>query len=135
MADSLHLQALRALIPNLPQIVADRQCGVVEYVVEQGTCIGICLFKPADSNIAVQRSFLSAGTIFTKHQHEDMHETLILYQGQAIVHMPDGSVDLQHGVPHYVPPGTSHDFTAVTDCWVIGITQPGSKGYPSARDQ
>jgi quercetin dioxygenase-like cupin family protein len=130
MASSEHLEALRQIVPNLPELVAEHKADVIEYKVPNGTCLGIGLFKPSSGEIAVQRSFLSMGTVLDVHQHEGKHETLVLYRGEAQVEMGGVTIDLKIGQPLYSPPGISHNLIAVTDCWVIGITTPASSGYP-----
>lgn len=127
--DSQHLKALNDLLPQLTGIVRSQTPSAVEYETESGTCLGIPLYTSPNGSVAVQRCLMSASARITTHQH-DVHETLVLYDGEATVTMNGTTSDMVRGVPVYIPPGTGHNVEARTDCWMIGVTQPRSNGYP-----
>jgi len=71
-----NIDKLKELTDKLPlmQHIERRESGLVEYELEKGTCIGINLYKVKD--IAVQRAFLSQGSVFDKHTHEEVEHII-----------------------------------------------------------
>jgi quercetin dioxygenase-like cupin family protein len=99
----------------------------VEYTIE-GTCLGRGLWNGPYS--AVQRAFMSAGSVFPLHVH-DCHEHLVVAKGAIVIFYQDQkNVAVGTGYGIHIPIGTAHGVKALEDTWVIGITVPPDRGYP-----
>jgi quercetin dioxygenase-like cupin family protein len=120
------LEELTKKLPPLTDLVLMAKNSITEYKVENGTCIGLALLNT--EKVAVQKAVASAGTIFPRHTHEE-HEFIILVEGEMINN--DGHKFFAPDVIH-LNPNESHEHTFVTNCLVIAITVPASKGYPHA---
>jgi len=121
-----------ALIPLSDLVIGKAQSSWVEYKVESGTCFGFGLFK--QDEVAVQRVFLSKGTIFPEHMHS-CWEYLIVYKGNLQHCIGNDAKNL--GPTNYVTisPGMTHAGKAKEDTWLIAITIPAGKGYPNGSTQ
>lgn len=105
--------------------------GFIEYETGEGTGFGKGLY--ASEEVAVQRAYFSAGTVLPSHAHGET-EILVSYRGKFKLVMGDGSErEYVPGEVALILPGTAHEARAVEDLWVIGITVPGSSGYPGVR--
>ena len=106
--------------------------GCVEYVVSQGRCWGNSIHETKD--VCIQVAWLDAETIFGKHQHTDKWEHLVVVTGAALLLLYQKDeviqIPLDPGRVGMVPPNTLHDFVALTDVEVVGITIPPEEGYP-----
>lgn len=127
------IEKLRELTEQLPTplltgLLTDT-CSHVEYEID-GTCIGFALYH--QPHIAVQRAFMSAGSLFTLHEHK-VHEFLLVYQGFITVTIDDEEHDVEPPDVCHIPPHTAHTVLAHEDTWMIGVTVPASEGYP--RDE
>jgi len=118
--------------PSLESLVrTSKRDGFVEYDVSEGTGFGNGLF--AADEVAVQRAFFSAGTVLAEHSHSET-EVLVSYRGRFRLVMGDGSErEYVPGEVALILPGMAHSVVALDDWWVIGITVPGSSGYPGVR--
>ena len=103
---------------------------MVEYGTEQGTCLGHGLYSSKD--IAVQRAFLSNGSIMKKHKHK-AKEIIIVYKGVLTISIDGEDTRINPGELYVVHPGTEHTVSAEGDVWCIGITIPSEEGYPDAK--
>ena len=94
-----------------------------------GTIIGLGLFK--DKYIAVQRAFISKGTISTLHDHKET-EYLIVYKGK--VEMEVSGLTYVLGVEDRIriKSHLPHTCEALEDTWLIAITIPASEEFPDA---
>lgn len=122
------LETLVNELPDLSEIVQSARGKRVEYGVE-GECVGYGLLN--EPEIAVQRAFLTKGTIFPPHAH-DTKELLIVYIGRLNVMCDSKVVELSPGGHYYFPHNAVHSVEALEDTWVIGITIPADGGYPRA---
>ncbi len=87
-------------------------------------------FTGQDNAIKITNAFMPKGIDLHIHDHEE-HEWLIVYSGHIVMYYPDGStLDLPENSSAYYPPGTPHGSRAIEDTWLLGITKPGSAGYP-----
>ena len=127
------LEALtQELVRNLSGISFKQKDHVV-YNLEQGTAITFTLtHKPGVMHVL--DSFLSAGTIFPLHEHEDSSETLILQEGEVTVICTDESCDqpfrheLKVGVPYFIPSRFGHVLHAKKDSWILATLIPPDAG-------
>jgi quercetin dioxygenase-like cupin family protein len=85
-----------------------------------------------DSSVAVQRSFLRAGTTFAPHVHEATEIVVVISGTFSSTAAFLSAVTPVAGVVVFQP-GVSHSHVAETDCWVIGITIPADKAYPNGK--
>jgi len=136
-AVSESLDKLRVLTEHLPALadITKRDVsgfetrGEIEYRMERGTCIGWFVYR--DDNVAVQRAFLSKDALFPRHAHEDVAETICVYEGRLVVAYEDGeSKEAGPGESVYIERGAPHSVQALEDTWTIGITVPAIEGYP-----
>jgi len=103
----------------------------VIYDLEQGTCIAFT--KLRNLNIHVVHAFMSAGTIFPLHYHDDSAETLILESGNMTVMCDEeGCEQIRHelkpGIPLWLPERLNHFLHAKEDSWILAILIPPDKG-------
>jgi len=103
----------------------------VEYEVTDGYCLGIGLYHNAES--AVQRSIMTAGTVFPRHWHLDATEILIITHGTLEIR-EDNKEPFTIGVGelHQFAKGIPHSVVALEDTRLLGITVPAGDGYPDA---
>lgn len=103
--------------------------GVVKYECSGGDAVGVSLYNTPE--MAVQVCHVPNGTKFVNHIHP-MREYVIVYHGSAAVDV-DGKerVVLKVGDYLVVEPNTRHNFEALEDCWVLGVTIPASRKYPA----
>jgi quercetin dioxygenase-like cupin family protein len=122
------LRELTEKLPPLSDLVRESRCvDVVEYDTGCGASFGFNVWN--EPRIAVQRCFMTAGCVFTRHSHEG-HEWVIVYSGSLRL---DGSTLLSSGDYVHFLPGEEHSPIAVEDCWMLCITIPAEEGYPGAR--
>ncbi len=123
-----YIEKLEVLTPNLEEFVERRNGAVIDYKTIQGTTIGIGLFK--DPMVAVQRVFVSKGTIFPEHTHEQW-ELAICYMGSMDFITDKGVFPVKKGEFVEFPPGTPHSVKVHEDSWLICLTIPAEPNYPS----
>ena len=124
-----HLEELKVLTKSLGDLVNIFSDNYTTYNTPGGTCIGLNLFN--DKVIAVQRCFLTQGGMFPEHIHEEI-EIIVVYDGEAqiVIEGIEKTQILKVGDIVRIEPNKKHEFTALTDVWVIGITIPASTAYP-----
>jgi quercetin dioxygenase-like cupin family protein len=119
-----HLAYLRQLTAELPGMVA----GTIHYTVENGTCLGFSMWH--DDEMAVQRAFMSKGTVFPAHIHPG-HEWVIIKSGHGRAHVVgQDPLDLTPGMGVHFEPGQEHTFEVTEDTWLLCLTVPADEGYP-----
>jgi len=140
MEESEHIKKLEEMIPKLDNLVVVNS-PTVEYDVEKGTAFGINLFNIPE--IAVQRVFMSKGTVFPEHKHDEC-EYVLVYKGSVKLHIEedkphicvsgksvsDKTAILGVADGFYVAPGVAHAGEALEDTWMMSIAIPSGKGYP-----
>lgn len=123
-----NLARLRAMTRRLTDLATAGTPTHVEYEAgENGTIIGLPLWNQPD--VAVQRAFLSAGSVLPAHSHVE-HEHLICVSGRIQLDTGGEVRELTQGDGIYLPPGQEHAATVAEDCWLIGIIVPGGEEYP-----
>lgn len=127
---SSNLALLRELTHHLTleDIVRKRCSDWIRYETVKGNCIGIGLLK--ERSVAVQKAFMSAGTVFPAHVHGET-EYLVLYEGRVSV---DG-VEFKASDVVRIAPDQEHSVKALEDTWMVAITIPASHAYPDAEGQ
>lgn len=115
--------------PSLDMLIRPgRKRGFIEYETAKGTGFGNGLY--ADEDVAVQRAFFAKGAVLPMHQHEET-EILVGYQGKFRLRFGDDSErEYMPGEVALILPGVPHQAEMIEDLWVIGVTVPGSPGYP-----
>lgn len=123
-----NLEVLRELTHQLTlaDMVRKKCSDWVRYEVERGNCIGIGLLH--ERSCAVQKAFMSKGTVFPAHVHEEI-EYLLIYEGKLEL---DGK-QYDTGEVIRIAPGQEHIVKALEDTWMIGVTIPASTAYPDAE--
>lgn len=124
-----NLEVLRSLTHALPlqDLVRGRGVDWVRYEMEKGTCIGIGLLH--ERAIAVQKAFMSQGSVFPMHLHGEV-EILIIYEGKIET---KGKV-FGRGDIARIENGEEHTITALEDTWMVAITIPASSAYPKSEE-
>ena len=117
---------------TLNSMILSQHQEYVYYDVCNGTCFGIGVLKESGPHsVAVQKAFMSNGTEFPYHSHEET-EYLVVYSGKIIIHKgEDDQVALGRGDAILIKPGQPHSVLALEDAWLIGITIPAAEGYPN----
>tara|TARA_Y100000310_G_scaffold345432_1_gene464967 strand:- start:5428 stop:5835 length:408 start_codon:yes stop_codon:yes gene_type:complete len=133
MEASAGLKILRELTPQLPALVRSGTT-TIEYNIENGECFGFGLYN--NGKVAVQRNFISKGSLFPEHTHGET-EHIVIYSGSLTFVVDGESKKLSADIPEenhiLIPPNTQHSVIEVEeDCWIIGITIPAGEGYPDA---
>jgi quercetin dioxygenase-like cupin family protein len=131
------LERLKSLTPELPPINLGDLKGeqvrsnILRYNIDGGTCISYGLFSSPD--ISVARTFVSAGSLFPEHQHEE-REFALIFSGSAMVSVNgEKETYLGPGQCIVLEPNIPHVSRALENTWFIAITIPYSKDYPNAR--
>lgn len=128
------LQKLELLTHELPPLqYLTQRVGTawVEYSVRNGYCLGLGLYKNEEA--AVQRSIMTAGTVFPQHRHPDAIEILIVTHGSlTIFENAQEKRTISIGELHSFARGIPHSIQALEDTRLIGITVPAGEGYPDA---
>ena len=143
--ESENLKKLKILTPTLDSLVIkpviNQGTNIIEYeCVDGGTAFGIGLHK--EPAVAVQRVFMSKGTKFPVHSHNE-HEYVLVYKGRVKVirdgntpakmekgHSTDKEGILGVGDGVYFSPGEKHSGVILEDTWMISTTIPAGEGYP-----
>ena len=125
-----HIPEIEAIIPKLSDLVNSNSPDI-KYDVGDGTAIGFNLYN--NGEIAVQRTFLSKGTIFPEHIHSDSVEIIIIYKGKGRCNINGVSKEFGVGEYCFVDTGLPHSWEILEDTWLIGITIPATEGYPNGK--
>ena len=84
MVESENLKKLKELTPKLHELILPISDNpgehIIEYKCAEGTAIAFGLYKEED--VGVQRVFMSKGTKFPEHNHEE-HEYILVYKGKV----------------------------------------------------
>jgi hypothetical protein len=123
-----NLQKLEELTQRLPlaDFVAARKSNIVDYKVENGTCIGFGIFVSED--VAVQKAFASKGTLFPKHVHLETEYIIVVTGCMEAKGKKFGANSVC-----VFDPGEEHSAFFAEDTWMVCITIPPSDGYPNGR--
>lgn len=97
--------------------------GWVRYETLKGSCIGVALLT--ERSVAVQKTFMSRGTIFPKHVHSET-EIMIIFEGSLQI----GKSILGPGDLVRFAPNEEHAAVALEDTWMIAVTVPACGAYP-----
>ena len=125
------LRKLTHKLPSLKELIQERHNKMVQWETDGGTCIGFTLWD--EESVSVVRSFLSKGTHFKPHVHPGSNETMIIYKGKMKIRYNNSEQFLAEGDTVILDIEQPHETWALEDTWLIGITVPGSEGYPRAR--
>jgi quercetin dioxygenase-like cupin family protein len=123
------LKEITHKLPSLADFVILRKNKVIDYEIEGGHCVGVSLLN--NSKVAIQDSFMKAGTLFPLHAH-DVIEIIVVYDGEAEC-VSDSVTHLTKGDVIKFEVNSLHTCKAITDSHIIGITIPSSPNYP--RDE
>jgi quercetin dioxygenase-like cupin family protein len=150
-------EQIQLMAKNLPPVHLLTQLvnneNTISYAVKDGDCFGIGLFN--DTQVAVQRSYMSKGATFPNHNHRE-REYIVVYSGsvrfavepKALFMKSDKSgtqilgrdynsapieVVLNVGDAIAFPAGVSHAVEALEDTWMIAITIPAAEGFPDGQ--
>lgn len=142
MEESEHLKNLEELIPLLSDLTISNSPDTEYDVGDIGTCFGFYIYQ--NDKIAVQRAFMSKGTMFPNHTHDEK-EYVVVYMGKIKVltknkrHLSGAeSKKLDYpilgvGDGIFFKQGEPHSVEALEDSWLICMTIPPGKGYPSDK--
>lgn len=131
------LDEITTQIQFLNKLVKDRSSGLIEYKTVIGTAIGYALFKI--DTVAVQRVFLSSGTVFPIHVHAEK-EWMMVYQGSMTFNfgkIESREEDLKDekicnpGDYVYFDSYIPHSAIVHKDSWIIAVTIPAERNYPN----
>jgi len=102
--------------------------GKTTYDCANGKCIGLSLFDEPD--VGVMRMYMSKGTEFPEHTHEDAKEIGVVYSGRFLLKRGGKVYKYGIGDHFYCEKGEPHSGKALEDCWIIFISVPKAGGYP-----
>ena len=126
------LRALTQSLTDIGSIVVTTGNGMQEYKVEKGFAMAMSLKH--NDEVAVAQSFLSKGTIFPYHNHDNSEEVLVVYSGEVTVVTDEGKYTMKPGDSLHICQGCGHLLHAITDVKIIAITiPPDSKAMPKYR--
>lgn len=122
-----------SLPPLLPDLIGRDEDRYIEYTpAGGGTFIGFGLFKPGNALVAVQRVFMSAGTVVPSHMHKEV-ELGLVYRGKLEIDVDGKKSTIGVGDYVYLKPHEPHSAVAVEDTWMIFTTVPAGEGYPNSE--
>ena len=132
MEDTLEkLRTLTKELPTIPKLgdfMGEDRSSVLKYEIPDGICISYALFSSPE--ISVARTFVTSGSKFPEHQHEETEYALI-FSGSAMVSINNKEERLlKVGEVIVIEPNVPHVSRALEDTWFIAITIPYSKDYP-----
>jgi len=116
------LKQLTEQLINLKDITEDSVNGLREYKVKQGNAFATALKH--NREVAVAQAFMSAGTIFPYHVHENATEVIVVYSGKVTIVTDESRSVLTVGDSIHICAGCGHTLHAITDTKVIAITIP-----------
>lgn len=125
--DIVELKRKTIALPDLTSFITAVYNGVVEYDTGEGTILGFPLYNTP--RVAVQRHFLSAGTVFGSHTHEEK-EWIMVYEGELMITIEEEEETLSLSDYVCIDIGLKHSLRAVVDTWLICVSIPAAKGYP-----
>lgn len=120
-------------IPKLEQFIHNTgdKGKYIEYKADSGTAIGFNLLW--QTRVAVQKTFLSANTIFPRHMHEGI-ELIIVFEGLLEVECEGGELKvLDVGDVIQIKEKIPHHARSIKDSWLIVITIPADKDFPKDK--
>lgn len=124
------LKEITPQLPKFPQSISNPYNTCIEYKVLEGTCLAWDLLWIED--ISVSKWFLSNGTKFPKHSHNEK-EIIIVYKGHLEIYYEDGNeATLKSSNVIHHQPNTIHWAEAKKDTWMIIIMIPASYDYPGS---
>lgn len=132
-----NLRKLKEITPKLSKFIISKPNhdssnpgNFIEYSPNDGgTFLGFGLFK--NTNIAVQRVFMSKGTKIPEHNHKEW-ECCITYSGNYILHYKEEDREMPPKSIAIFEPDKPHSGIMLEDTWIIAITIPASGDYPNA---
>jgi len=118
-------------VPKLEELISNpgNKRHYIEYKVEDGTAIGFGLLSQCE--VGVQKLFISSGTIFPEHVHNNEIEYGIVYNGKLKVTINENSRIIEKGDYIKFSAQEVHDIEALEDSWIIAISIPKIEGYPN----
>lgn len=116
------LRALTETLIDMDSIAVPKSNGLKEYRVKQGYAMAMVL--KSNHEISVAQAFMSKGTIFPYHNHDNSEEVLIVYSGEVTVVTEDDKHTLKPGGSIHICRGCGHLLHAITDVKIIAITIP-----------
>lgn len=122
------LRKITKELPSLDQILSNNM-SMVEYRVEQGTCYGFPTYR--DDRISIQRMFLSQGTVFPRHSHDESIEFYIVYKGniEHFIYNTGEKINLVPSSCMKIAPKVEHSLTALEDSELVVIKIPPDEKY------
>jgi len=127
------LRALTESLIDMESIVVPTGNGMQEYKVEKGFAMAMSLKN--NDEVAVAQSFLSKGTVFPYHNHDNSEEVLVVYSGEVTVVTEEDKFTLKPGCSLHICRGCGHLLHAITDVKIIAITiPPDFVAMPKRRD-
>jgi len=116
-------------IPTLSSFETNIEKGYSEYVVEEGLSFGHSLYNRPE--VAVMRMFVSKGTKWPNHVHDNETEWLMVYKGSIKVRCDnEEDVTLVPGSAIEFCKNKNHYGEALEDTWLIAVSIPRVDGYP-----
>ena len=80
--------------------------------------------------VSVVDCHMRMGSVFPRHRHLDIRETIHVYRGLVRFAYDDGQVfEIAAGASVTIPPGMWHTATALLSSDMIGVTVPADPGY------
>ena len=116
------LRALTQTLTDMNSISIPSGDGVKEYRVSEGYAMAMSLKHNYD--VAVAQSFMSKGTIFPYHNHDNSEEILVVYSGEVTIVTEEERYTLKPGDSLHICKGCGHLLHAITDVKIIAITIP-----------
>lgn len=124
------IEALSEVAPSFFNLVSTLDGTFVEYEVDGGFSVGNGLCH--DGDCAIQKNFVTGGSIFPTHTHDEF-EYIIILEGEGEVVIDDVRSSFQARDCIVIKPGQSHTWVYTKHTKMIGITIPASKGYPHGK--
>ena len=136
-----NLKKLEELTDKLPPIPTlsnfssfDENSNIINYTVNAGTAIGFQLLS--EPKIVIQKTFLSIGTLFPLHTHNQSIEYLLVYDGKLKISFENGDISIIGEKEQFcVKPNRAHKVQALEDTWAIAIIIPREADYPTSNER
>lgn len=131
----IQLKKLTDSLPPIPTIgdfsSFDKSNNFITYDLDLGTAFGFSLLS--EPEIVVQKAFLSVGTSFPLHTHNESIEYILPYKGKIKATFPDREQEIvcTNNEPLCIKAKEPHKIFALQDTWLILIIVPREQNYPA----
>ena len=127
------LDKLRELTPKLPPVPKMGDYKVegahyTEYKIKNGTCLSYNI--PGVDGCSISRTLVTSGGIIEMHDHNEK-EFIVILSGTLMIYFNNKQRTLKRADCISFEKNVAHRAIALEDTWMLGVTIPESKDFPT----